>query len=406
MSSSYRQSSNGRAGRALIALVALAATAGALAIPASAASGQGTAAIVLAQHDKGRTLSGQGVKVLPGLPASKDGHTLTLPIAAVDAGANPTATGEGSLSFKRGKRSVDLTGLSFDLGAGTLSGKLGDEEIDVFKLGAAASVDAAAGSVALQEGKLRLTREAAKALKSALKLGRTPATRGVGMVWLVARATPASSPAAQAAERPAAPEKPGHEAPKAVLAGNTEWGLLASWRAYILGEFGPGSVGTIATGGGATASGALTSPATVFGFPAATGSYEKGTGGASDNLTLEAEGNVVFTKLGHCIIELKAGDLEVVLDGADSSIVLDSVYDVGTPEGMSCGDLPAVPTANVTFADLDLSGVTPSYSDGGRTITWAAIPASLTAAGSTAFVGGQYPAGQPLDPITITAEIE
>ncbi len=404
---SSNQPSNGRAGRALIALVALAATAGALAIPASAASGQGTAAIVLAQHDKGRTLSGQGVKVLAGLPASKDGRTLTLPIAAVVAGANASATGDGSLSFKRGKRSIDLTELSFNLTARTLSGKLGNEIIDVFKLGAAASVDASANSVALDEGKLRLTRRAATALKSALKLGRTPTTKGVGMVWLSARGTQASSaPAAQAAAKPATPESPGHDAPKAVLAGNAGWGLLTSWREYVLGNFGPGSVGTIATGAGATANGALTSPATVFGFPAASGSYEKGTGGASDKLTLETEGNLVFTKLGHCIIEVKVDDLEVTLDGADSSIVLDSVYDVGTPEGMSCGDLPAVPIEDVTFADLDLSGVTPSYSNGGKTIAWTAIPASLTAAGSTAFMGGQYPAGQALDPVIITAEIE
>lgn len=57
------QSSTSRTGKALIAFAALCAVTAALAVPASAATGHGSAAIVFAEHDKGRTLSGQGVKV-------------------------------------------------------------------------------------------------------------------------------------------------------------------------------------------------------------------------------------------------------------------------------------------------------------------------------------------------------
>ena len=287
------QSSNGRAGRALAALIALAATATALAAPAGAATGQGTAAIVFAEHGKGRTLSGQGVKVLAGLPATKDGRTLSLPISAVDPGASASATGEGSLSFKRGKRSVSLTGLRFNLTAGTLSGKLGEEEVDVFELGAMAAVNPSSGSASLDGGKLRLTADAASELKQKLGLVRALRRDGVGMAWLAAKANPA------------------HEAAKPIVSGSAGWGVLASWRKYVLGNFGPGSVGTITTAGGATASGTLSEAGAFFGFPATGGSYEKGLYGAADKLVLHTQGSVTFAKPGHCIVEVKLGDLEL-----------------------------------------------------------------------------------------------
>ena len=120
----------------LLALSATAAMTAALTGPASAASGQGEATIVAANHSKGRTLSGQGVKLAAGPGASGQGGRLSLPIAELTTGAQPAATSAGSLSFKRGKRSLALTAIRFDLGAGTLVGKLGDAEIPVFKLGA------------------------------------------------------------------------------------------------------------------------------------------------------------------------------------------------------------------------------------------------------------------------------
>ncbi len=376
-----------RAGWAAIALGTIAAMTGALAAPASAASGQGTAAIVLAEHGNGRTLSGQGVKVLAGAPATKDDRTLELPISSVDPGANAAALSDGWLRFKRGKRGVNLTALRFDLAGGTLSGRLGEQQLDVLRLGAAATANASSGGVTLEGGKLRLTAEAATALKQKLGLPRAPRRDGVGMVWLRAQANPT------------------HEAAKAVVSGGAEWGVLASWRAYVLGQQGPPmSKGSITVEGGTTANGTLSAASGFFGFPATSGSYEKGLYGASDKLVLNTQGSVRFAKPFHCIVEVSVADLELRLDGANSSISLDADYDVDKPEGMACGPLPPVATDDVAFATLDLSGVAPTYSADGKTVTWTAIPATLTAAGAAAF-GTGHKAGLALDPVTISVGI-
>lgn len=367
-------------------LLALAVAAGLLlAAPAQGAAGQGSADIRFAQHDKGRTLSGQGVKVIAGAPASRTGNVLSLPISTVDPGASASAGSDGWLRFKRGKRAVVLSGLRFDLAAGTLNGKLGETEIAVFRLGAPAQVNAVAGSVALSGGALRLTADAADALKQRLGLERALVRKGVGTIWLAAQANPT---------RVSVP----------VASGEATWGVDASFRKYILGFFGPGSVGTITPGDGATAHGTLSEPSGYFSFPAAGGTFEKGLYGAGDKLVLRTQGSVTFAKPGHCIIEIKLADLVVTLDGTGSSIALDSVYDIDTPGGMSCAPQPAVATQDVAFASLNLSGATPVYSPDGKAVTWSGIPATLTAAGAAAF-GMGYPEGEPLDPVTITVGI-
>lgn len=371
---------------ALAALALLAFTI-ALAAPAQAAPGKGTAAILLAEHSKGRTLSGQGVKVLAGAPATQAGRTVELPISAVDPGASASASSEGRLRFKRGDRSVVLSAIKLNLSAGTLSGKLGGEEIEVLKLGAAASANATTGAVGFEGGKLRLTADAATALRQKLGLGRALRRDGVGMAWLAASASPT------------------HET-KAATSGSLDWGVLSSWRAYVLGQQGPpppSVIGTITTAGGASANGTLTSPGAFFGFPAASGTFAKGLYGATDELTLKTQGSVKFEKPMHCIVEVELANLEAKLDGAESSLTLDSHFDVdiANPITHACEPAPPVTTGDVEFAALDLTGIAPTYSAGGKTVTWSAIPAKLTAAGANAF-GGGYPAGQPLDPVTIT----
>ena len=372
---------------------------------ASAATGHGSAEVRLAQHAKGRTLSGQGVKLVAGIPAQQTGNVLTLPIALVETGAAAAATSDGWLRFQRGKKSVALSALRFDIAAGTLNGKLGDEDVAVFRLGAPAQVNAAAGSISLEGGALRLTADAATALKQRLGLERSLARKGVGVLWLSAQAN-VSKPAAPNPTPPTpAPPAPKPPAPSRVAipvdSGELGWGVLASWRKYVLGNFPPGSAGTITPADGATANGALAEPSGYFGFPDVAGSsFEKGLDGASDKLVLRTEGSVTFAKPAHCIMEVKLADLVVTLDGADSAIVLDSDYDIDTPP--ACDDQPAVSTDDVTFATLDLSGVSPVYTDDGKTVTWTAIPATLTAEGSAAFGLPNYKAGQALDPVTVT----
>jgi hypothetical protein len=371
-----------------------------VAASAQTAAGQGSADIRLAQHGKGRTLSGQGVKVVAGAPALKNGNILSLPISTLETGASAAAGSDGWLRFKRGKRGVVFSSLRFDFSAGTLNGNLGGENIPVFRLGAPAQIDSASGKVALSGGNLRLTTEAAGALKQQLGLERALVRKGVGVLWLSAQAAVASKP------QPVTPPAPApSRVAVPVASGAINWGVLASWRNYVLNV---PPAGTITTADGATANGSLSAPSGYFGFPMATGgdtAFEQGLNGATDKLVLQTEGSVKFAKPGHCIIEVKLADLVVTLDGADSSIVLDSVYDIDTPP--MCADQPAVPTDDVEFASLDPSGVAPVYSDGGKTVTWSGIPATLTAEGSTAFgLSGQYKPGQALDPVTVTVGLE
>lgn len=370
----------------LLALSATAALAASLAAPASAAKGQGEAVVVPANHSKGRTLSGQGVKLLPGAGAGGQDGKLTLPIGELDLGAPASATTAAGLNFKRGKRTVALTGIRFDLSAGTLTGKLGDETLPVFWLGGAPKVDGSGGSVALSEGKLRLTMAAAKVLRQKLGLERALVGKGVGMIWLAAQAFPTHGPAQK------------------VVSGSLQWGFLTSWREYIYKNLGPGSIGSITTEGGATTVGEPFKPGSYFSFPAAAGSFEPGLYGASDKLSLSAQGSVKFAKPGHCIVEIKFSDIVVTL-GPSSSIVASLVYDIDkfNKTEMKCEDGGApvvVPSAEIAT----LGSLAPTYSGDGKTITWSSLPATLTAAAATPFEP-QYKAGQVLDPATISVGI-
>ncbi|HWM55351.1 MAG TPA: HtaA domain-containing protein [Solirubrobacterales bacterium] len=373
-------------------MAAIAGIATTTAAPVGAATAGGSTAIILANHAKGRTLSGQGVAVQAGSPATKGGRTLSLPITAVEPGAGASATVDGWLRFKRGKRGVVVSALRFDFAAGALVGKLGEEETAIFKLGVAASLNASSGAVSLQDAKLRLTADAAGTLQQKLGLERALRRDGVGMAWLSAKANPAL------------------EAAKPVVSGSTAWGMLASWRAYVLGHQGPPppappTNGTIEVSGGATATGPPNDPATTYAFPAVGGSLQKGLYGATDKLVLHTQGSLKFAKPMHCIQEIELTDLTLTLDGTSSSIVVgDYSYDIDKFTGKSCADLPGVLEQDTKFATLDPSAVTPSYSADGKTVTWANVPATLTAAGAVPFAP-TYKAGQPLDPVTITVGI-
>lgn len=320
------------------------------------------------------------MKLIAGTGATSQANKLTLPIGELNPGAQPSAQSSAGLTFKRGKKSVALTGIRFDLATGTLAGKLGDSEIPVFWLGAAPKVNSTSGSISLGEGKLRLTAEAASALRDELDLERALVRKGVGMIWLSAQAFPSHAPA------------------QPVASGSIDWGFLTSWREYIYKELGPGSVGSITTEGGATTSGDPAKPGSFFTFPSAGGSFEKGLYGASDVLSLKTQGSVKFAKPGHCIVEIKLSNLIVTL-GSSSSIVADLSYDIDKFNGMGCEDIPAVAAPGTTIATL--GAVAPSYSAGGKAVTWSGLPATLTAAAATPFAPN-YKAGQVLDPATVS----
>jgi hypothetical protein len=381
----------GRRGRALLALAATALAGTALASPVSAAPATGDTAIRLAEHDRGRTLSGQGVRVVAKGAATESGSILTLPIAAVESGnpASATPPADSWLRFERGGRGVALTDLELDLSKGQLTGKLAGKQMAVFWLGADPVVDSATGTLRMQAGDLVLIRAAANLLGDRLDLDRSLRGDGVGMVWLAAQAAPTPAPA------PPAPSTA-----KTVTAGSLDWGVLSSWRSYVLGNFGPGSAGTIATAGGASTVGEPAEASSYFRFPASGGSLE--TAGEETRLRLQTAGSVKFEKPGHCIVEVDFSALALHLDGAASSLTLDSVYDIDTPAPPSCTDNPTVETDGVAFAAVDASA--PPVVAGGK-FTWTALPATLTASGAAAW-GAGYEAGEALDPITVSVDTE
>lgn len=355
-----------------LALGALACVCLLAASPASAASGQGTAELRLAQHDKGRTLSGQGVGVVAGTPAQKTGNLLSLPISTVELGAAPAAGSDGWLQFKRGKRAVTLTGIRLDLAAGTLNGTAGGQALAVFKLGAAPQVDVAAGRLSLSEGSLRLTAEAASLLKQKLGLARALRPDGVGMIWLSAQQN--AKPQPTAVTRP-------------IVSGTIDWGFKASWRGYVLSP----PAGSQEVLGGATATGPLSSPATTFGFPVSGGSLTGIAGTSVDALKVTSGGAVKWAKPGHGINEVRFSDLEIEIGSGGSWLIGDVRTEIGPP----------AESADVRIAELKTTGVTPAWSAGGNTVTWSALPATLTAEGAASF-SGFYEAGTELDPVTVT----
>lgn len=357
------------AATACLAMAALAIAAFAAPHAGAAVAGGGQATIAVAKHSKGRTLSGQGVKLLAGAGTRLDGAKLALPIASLDPSATQaSATSGASLRFKKGKRAVGLTGISFDLAARTVEGRLGGREMAVFRLGAGASVDPAAGSIVLRDAALRLTADAAKALKEKLGLERALVRKGVGMAWISAQANPIQTA-------------------RTVVSGSLAWGFKASWRGYVLSP----PEGSVEVSDGATATGALDSAATTYGFPVGKGAFTEGIYGAASKLSVATGGSVKWAKPGHGINEVRFSDLEVELNGAESWLIGDVKAEIGPPSE----------SKDVRIAALDASGVTPVVSGDGRTVIWSSIPATLTEEGSTSFAGF-YSAGTALDPITIT----
>jgi hypothetical protein len=399
MSSSYLPQS--RLGGALAAIVAVVAALAVLASTATAAPGNGTASILPADHAKGRTLSGQGVKLLAGAGASAGSSGINLPISELETGATTRAGSPAALQFRSGGKSLALTGITFDAATGALAGKLGGKQMPVFRLGAQLAGND--GTVVLVGGKLRLTAKAASAIEAKFELAKKLVHRGVGAAWLDARADKPAPPAApEKPVDPVKPEEPVLPTTRTVTSGSVDWGVLASFRSYVLGNFGPGSVGTITTAGGATTVGEPQLANSYFDFPASGGTLTEG-GGVGQVLTLNTAGSVKFAKPGHCINEVNFSGIEIKLDGAASTLTLDAISEVGSIEGMGCAAGPKNVTDDVLFANLDLSGVSPAAT--GSSVSWTAIPATLTEAGSKAWGLPQYAPGKVLDPVTISVDL-
>lgn len=165
-------------------------------------------------------------------------------------------------------------------------------------------------------------------------------------------------------------------APKIVLDGGTlDWGVKESFRTYVTGM----AAGTIETADGATKNADGT-----FRFGGAKGSYDTATHAVSVGF----DGSVRFTSKLHGF-DIELADLKIDTVGTTGTLTADV-----TSAGATADD--------VKFASLDLSAVRPGGGADGS-MSFAGIPAALTADGSKAF-NGMYKAGDKLDAASLTVK--
>ncbi|MEV0279335.1 HtaA domain-containing protein [Streptomyces sp. NPDC050610] len=157
--------------------------------------------------------------------------------------------------------------------------------------------------------------------------------------------------------------------------GTLDWGVKESFRKYVTGM----AKGTIETAAGAKQA-ADNGP---FTFTGGSGTYDMGTHAVATTF----KGSVRFVSKAHRF-DIELADLKLSTKGTAGSITADI-----TAEGKTEDD--------VELASLDLSKA--ERSSGDSTMTFAKIPAKLTAEGAKAF-NDMYQEGQELDPATLTVK--
>jgi hypothetical protein len=178
---------------------------------------------------------------------------------------------------------------------------------------------------------------------------------------------------------------PAQAAERTVAGGRLDWGIRSSFLNYVTGPIAQGSWGL--SGGAATVG------AGQFRFHSAQGGYDPDAGA----IRARYSGGVRF--YGH---RAAGGEYELDLTLSNPTVVISG----GT--GMLRADIRSKDRdtgqvsdlTDVAFATLDLTGVSLK---GGTGVSVSSIPATLTAEGARAFAGF-YEAGEPLDPVTFTAD--
>lgn len=391
---------------------------------AAKASGRAT---LKAQPGKAKTnLFKKGAK-LRGVGKGK-ATKATLAVATIEFGNPVRVEARGALHFLRGKRSVVVRDLVFKLRpkSTVVTGLVGGRQVNVLRAHGR-RIDLA-NTVALAKASLALTPAGAKALGPKLGIKRLKPGR-LGRLDLNAmqddlprkpepqqpKPQPQPDPYPYAAQCPVGPvqgpargEAPGQapapspspdfgELVQDVVGTTIEWGFLQSFRSYVLNVPPSGSLQTL---DGATASAvgpAMAAPNAFFGYPVGSGAYENsGTADRSaDRLVANAGGTVLFCKTGHGFnVALK--NPTVTIDGDDSRVTADvGINRFGTWYDFQRTDI----------AELDLTNAEITVEDGGNTVVWEGIEATLTPAGQSA-LGSIYKAGELLDDLTVRASLQ
>ncbi|MDT0264818.1 HtaA domain-containing protein [Streptomyces sp. DSM 44915] len=196
---------------------------------------------------------------------------------------------------------------------------------------------------------------------------------------LAALCGPLAAGTAQAAH----PDRPTVERP--VAGGRLDWGIKASFQTYVTGP--------IAGGSWSLSGGAATVGQSQFRFHSASGGYDPDSGA----LTAGYSGGVRF--VGHqkddgsYELDLTISNPSLSVSGQSGTLHADMrSKDRGNGQVTERGQ---VPLATVDLTGIDLRG--------GTQIAVTGAPTTLTADGATAFAG-YYQAGDPLDPVSFTAD--
>ncbi|MFX4294435.1 HtaA domain-containing protein [Streptomyces bohaiensis] len=201
---------------------------------------------------------------------------------------------------------------------------------------------------------------------------RVPLTGLLGVVLAALALALLTAPAAHASER-------------TVSGGRLDWGVRASFLTYVTGPVAQGSWGL--------SGGAGTVGHSQFRFHSATGGYDPATGAVSAAYTggVRFQGHV--DAQGVPELDLTISNPSVRVTGASGTLHADI-------RSKARGSGQVTEASGVALASLDLSGVDLR---GGSRISVTGAPATLTTDGAAAFAG-YYAAGDPLDPVTFTAD--
>jgi hypothetical protein len=403
------------------------ATMAATAAGASAAPATGDVTLTLKMGAKSNLLR-EGVKVSPRSGNEKT-QRVKLPVTDLDLSTNTVLTSE-TLTLRANGKSVKLRNLQLEAGVKStaISAQHGGERKVLFRVQGSRQTIGTALNV---NGPLTLTGNGVKALRNGLdlngvtggKLGSAKLSASLSAIVPVvpeppkAPEEPKVDPYPYASQCPvgAVSGAPSGDVPgpvdgiapaplfsgteQAVTGTEIDWGFLASFRGYVLTAPPAGSLQAL-EGSSASAEGiAMAAPSAFFAFPVGSGSYEAGTeiDHSDDKLVSDGNGTALFCKSGHGF-SIAIKNPTVTIDGDDSRITAD----VGANFNGTW-----YPFQRVDIAELDLTGVEPTLSDGGNTIVWEDVPATLTEDGVTATgLGGFYAAGEPLDPVTVKTSLD
>ncbi|MDA0179110.1 HtaA domain-containing protein [Solirubrobacter phytolaccae] len=404
-------------------------------VPATAAATPAPASIELSASGQ-RALKQSSLSVAS-VPRGPKKTTLWLGPGKTTIGSSATVELIGSLRFTAGKRKVDATALELALGrtSSSISGKVGKQRVKLFAVTPTrpAELDAAAGRLALTRAKIALTPAAAKALRSTLKLKRTPSTAALGTFSVaiapelgtvpaptpiavpapgpsptvqasptpestpIATPTVTATPTATATATPSATATPGpaldcaqrfDKTPAGVvdwfgcaLPGSTD---LKSWTNYLQMPFPqfpcPGSAGSIVPGFGASQ--VVAGDKYDHRFPVL--SSEVGTDGSA---TVVLGGNVTYTLPVHGINE-QIGSLRVVINpgGLTGTVYADGYAKPFDTSPATCTAAPT-PYTGQPVLSLNLTGITPVTTSG--VTRWISVPATVIDTGDR-IGGGSY----------------